>query len=291
MKTTNGAGKAAPKKDPRTAPAPTAPRETAEKAAKALAPVASVAEAEPKTAAKPAPVKAPAKAAHKPAPKALAKAAAKAPARTAPPPKPAAPVAAAAPLAAKPAPAAPVTKPVLVSSTAPAAPVAPAPAAPVVPPAPAAPAPKAEAQRFGMRVEVGLPGGGLVPSPQAAVAPLATALGTGAEQARVAYAGARDAGETLRQAVAASATATTRGMVELNGKVLDLMRSQTDAAFALWRTTLTAGSLSEAVRVQSAGVRQAYETGAEHWKDIAETTGRLMAEAARPLQTPWNRQG
>ncbi|HEX8165553.1 MAG TPA: phasin family protein [Beijerinckiaceae bacterium] len=127
--------------------------------------------------------------------------------------------------------------------------------------------------------------GGVTSSPEQAVAPLAAALEAGADQARAAYARARETGDTFRQAVADTTTATTRGFVEFNGKVLDLIRAQNDATLDLWRSTLGAGSLSEAIRVQTHGFREAYETTAAQWKDLAETAGRLMGEAARPLRS------
>lgn len=83
----------------------------------------------------------------------------------------------------------------------------------------------------------------------------------------------------IGRAMAQNAT-TTQALVELNGKLFELVRAQGDAAFSLWRSTLSAGSLSEAVRIQTSGVREAYETSAERWKDIAETAARLMRNAA-----------
>jgi hypothetical protein len=92
-------------------------------------------------------------------------------------------------------------------------------------------------------------------------------------------------GETMHRAAAQSAAAATEGLVEINGKVLELMRAQGDAALAIWRSTLTAGSLSEAITTQSRGVRQAYEAAARQWREIAEATTRLIGDAAKPLHS------
>ncbi len=124
-------------------------------------------------------------------------------------------------------------------------------------------------------------------NPVAAVAPFATAFEAGADQARASYSRARENGESLRQAVTDSTTATTRAFVELNGKVVDLVRAHSDATLDLWRSTLSAGTFSEAIRVQTHGLREVYETTSAQWKDIAETAGRLAAEAAKPLRTAW----
>src|SRR5215212_4594364 len=124
-------------------------------------------------------------------------------------------------------------------------------------------------------------------NPVAAVAPFASAFEAGADQARASYSRARENGESLRQAVTDSTTATTRAFIELNGKVIDLVRAQSDATLDLWRSTLSAGTFSEAIRVQTHGLREVYETTSAQWKDIAETAGRLAAEAAKPLRTAW----
>jgi hypothetical protein len=87
----------------------------------------------------------------------------------------------------------------------------------------------------------------------------------------------REATETMRNAVTDNATATTRGLVELNGKMLEMFRVQGEAAFNVWRSTVSAPSMSEAIRAQTSGVRQAYETSAAQWKDLAETTGRVLS--------------
>ena len=131
-----------------------------------------------------------------------------------------------------------------------------------------------------------LPNDGGVPGVATAMAaPLATALEVGADQARAAYARVQDTGDSIRQAVAQSTWATTRGLAEINGRVLDLIRAQNDATIDLWRSTLSASSLSDAVRAQTSGLRHAYEATAAQWKDIAETAGRVMGEAAKPLRS------
>lgn len=105
------------------------------------------------------------------------------------------------------------------------------------------------------------------------------------EEVRRIPAVAEESGETVRLAVTETAAATARGFVELNGKVLELLRAQSDAAFALWRATLMAGSPSEAVRAQTSGLHHLYETSAQQWKEVAETAARLMGEAAKPIES------
>lgn len=130
-----------------------------------------------------------------------------------------------------------------------------------------------------------MPSGGVIPMAQAALAPFSVALESGAEQARNAVGRARDTRDSLQQAVAHSAVAAANGMLELNGKVIDLLRAQSDSAFELWRSAVTAGSLSEAVRVQTSGIRQAYEATTTHAKDVVEAATRAIGDTMKPLQS------
>lgn len=134
---------------------------------------------------------------------------------------------------------------------------------------------------------VGIPA---LPTPEAVIAPIQKAMEAGAESARGAYASARETNEALGQACFESAAATSRGLVALNAQFLDLMRAHSDLSFSLMRSTLSAPSLSEAVRLQTSGARQAYETTATHLKAIAETTTRIVGEASKPLHEAMSRR-
>jgi hypothetical protein len=116
------------------------------------------------------------------------------------------------------------------------------------------------------------------------VAPATRLMETGADQAREAYARARATSEQIRQTMTETATATTCGALEINGKVLDAWRAQSDVTIALWRQALAAGSVSEVIVLQANGARQIYETAATHWKDVAETTTRWIGASVKPLQ-------
>jgi hypothetical protein len=213
-------------------------------------------------------------------------------AKARPAPKPAAePVAAKAPARRALPKAVPAETPVVVA--APVVEAVTAPAAPVETPIEAAPAPAPQAEEAPAPTLVetlvaplaALDLAPAAPAPEVLLKPVAAVLETGTEGARTLYAKAQETNATLRSAMTESATAATRGLVELNGQVLDLVRAQSDATLAAWRSVLTAGSMSEAIRVQTSGVRQVYETSAQHWKAIAETAGRTAEAAMRPMQS------
>jgi hypothetical protein len=126
----------------------------------------------------------------------------------------------------------------------------------------------------------------------AARAAAPAAMRTGVEGMGRVYAGLQGNGETMSRAMTETAASTARGLAEFNGKMLELFRAQSDAAFGVWRATLTAGSLAEAVRAQTSGLHRMYETSVVQWKDVAEAATRLVGEAAKPMQSVWpNRRG
>ncbi|MFN3685624.1 phasin family protein [Salinarimonas sp.] len=270
---------------------------------------ASKVSASPKSATKAQPAKAPAAAvktapaATKPAPEAAKPAETKAavtkpaetkaapavtkPAETKPAPvaaKPAAKVEATAPTSKAPEEKAPAPKPAPTPIPSPAA-------IPLATPSPLAAVAALDAAESPLHTEafsaVGIPA---LPTPEAVIAPIQKAMEAGAESARGAYASARETNEALGQACFESAAATSRGLVALNAQFLDLMRAHSDLSFSLMRSTLSAPSLSEAVRLQTSGARQAYETTATHLKAIAETTTRIVGEASKPLHEAMSRR-
>lgn len=80
------------------------------------------------------------------------------------------------------------------------------------------------------------------------------------------------------------------GFVELNTKLFEFFRTQADATMSVWRATVTAGSLAEAVRVQTSGMRQVYESSAGQWKEVSETTNRVFADAFKAMRSAWTQQ-
>jgi hypothetical protein len=93
--------------------------------------------------------------------------------------------------------------------------------------------------------------------------------------------------EILRLAIRDAATASTRGALEVNDKMIEAFRVQSDAALAVWQSALAAGSLPEAMRIQTNGIRNAYETATAQWKDIAATTTRWFGQSVEPIQSVW----
>jgi hypothetical protein len=98
-------------------------------------------------------------------------------------------------------------------------------------------------------------------------------------------------GDILRQAMSEAVTASTKGALEVNDKIIDAMNTQRLAAVDLWRSAISPSPLPEAFKAQSQATRQAYETASAQWKDIAETTALWFTKSLEPLQSALHRSG
>jgi hypothetical protein len=91
----------------------------------------------------------------------------------------------------------------------------------------------------------------------------------------------------LRQAVSENAAPLARGLIDINNKMLDLMVAQQQALMKTWQSALEAGSVSEAIKVQTSGLREAYEQSSAQIKDIAQTGNSVMMSTLSSAQAKW----
>lgn len=103
------------------------------------------------------------------------------------------------------------------------------------------------------------------------------------------FSSARKQGDVLRQAVSEAVAASAKGVLEVNGKIIDAVNTQHHAALDLWRSAISPSPLPEAFKAQSQATRQAYETASAQWKDIAETTALWFTKSLEPLQSVLHR--
>jgi hypothetical protein len=96
--------------------------------------------------------------------------------------------------------------------------------------------------------------------------------------------------DVLRQAVSEAVVVSARGALEINDKIIEALQAQSDAAFAVWKSAVSAPRLSDAIRAQTSGTRQAYETASAQWADIATTTAQWLNRSLEPLQSAFHRR-
>ena len=99
------------------------------------------------------------------------------------------------------------------------------------------------------------------------------------------FSSAKKQGDAFRQAVGEAVTASAKGALEVNGKIIDALTVQSSAALDLWRSAISPAPLPEALKAQSQATRQAYEAASAQWKDIAESTALWFTKSLEPLQS------
>jgi Phasin protein len=115
--------------------------------------------------------------------------------------------------------------------------------------------------------------------------------GTKPIEAGAIFSSVREQGNVFRQAVSEAAAASAKGVLEVNGKIIDALNTQSNAALDLWRSAFSPSPLPEAFQAQTSATRQAYETASAQWKDIADATALWVTKSLEPLQSALHRQG
>jgi len=108
-------------------------------------------------------------------------------------------------------------------------------------------------------------------------------------EAEAIFSSAKKQGDVLRQAMSEAVAASAKGVLEVNGKIIDAVNTQRHVALDLWRSAISPSSLPEAIKAQSQATRHAYETASAQWKDIAETTALWFTKSFEPLKSVLHR--
>jgi hypothetical protein len=105
------------------------------------------------------------------------------------------------------------------------------------------------------------------------------------------FSSAQKQSEAFRQAVGEAVTASAKGALDVNSKIIDALTIQSSAALDLWRSAINPAPLPEALKAHSQATRQAYEAASAQWKDIAESTALWFTKSLEPLHSAFQRPG
>lgn len=105
------------------------------------------------------------------------------------------------------------------------------------------------------------------------------------------FSSAKKQSDVFRQAVGEAVTMSARGVLEVNGKIIDALTIQSSAALDLWRSALSPAPLPEVLKAQSQATRHAYEAASAQWKGIAEFTALWFSKSLEPLHAAFQRPG
>lgn len=136
---------------------------------------------------------------------------------------------------------------------------------------------------------------GLPPSPEAAVesaqetareaaAPFVVMLDRGLSQARETHARFSEAVEDTSEAMEQAFSNANRGTAEYRAKLMDIARTNTDAAFDMMRELMGARSLPELLEVSTSHTRRQLEMASTQMQELTELTRRVATETAGPLR-------
>ena len=105
------------------------------------------------------------------------------------------------------------------------------------------------------------------------------------------FSSAKKQSDVLRKAMSEAVTASAKGALEVNDKIIDAVNTQRNVALDLWRSAISPSPLPEAFKAQTHATKQAYEAASAQWKDIAETTTLWFTRSLEPLQSALHRPG
>jgi len=105
------------------------------------------------------------------------------------------------------------------------------------------------------------------------------------------FSSAKQQSDAFRQAVGEAVTASAKGALEVNGKIIDALTIQSSTALDLWRSAINPAPLPEALKAHSQATRQAYEAASAQWKDIVESTALWFTKSLEPLHSAFQRPG
>ena len=107
----------------------------------------------------------------------------------------------------------------------------------------------------------------------------------GVSQARENYTKFKDAAETHNSTIEAVFTSATKGATDYSAKLLDIVKTNTAAAFDFAQELVSAKSPSQAMELWSSHARKTVETFTAQTKELAELTQKIAAETAEPIKT------
>ncbi len=109
-------------------------------------------------------------------------------------------------------------------------------------------------------------------------------VGKGIVDTRAKFAQAKSAAEEATAAVEASLGAAREGVIALNVKALDSVKSAAEAQFELFKSLASAKSMSEFVTLHTEFARARFEEASARSKELAEFARKVADETVAPIK-------
>ena len=106
----------------------------------------------------------------------------------------------------------------------------------------------------------------------------------GVTQARASYAKLKDAAEAHNGTVQAVVTTATKGATDFSSKLLDIVKTNTNAGFDFAQELVAVKSPSAALELWTSFARKQVETFTGQTKELAELSQKIASETAEPIK-------
>ena len=103
-------------------------------------------------------------------------------------------------------------------------------------------------------------------------------------QAKTSFAKLKEAAEEATDAIEDTYETARAGLVEINGKSLDAVKANSDAAYGFAKSLLAVKTFAEAIELQSTFVRQQFEAISAQAKELQETAAKVAADSTKPAK-------
>jgi phasin len=107
----------------------------------------------------------------------------------------------------------------------------------------------------------------------------------GVSQARENYEKLKVATEEATGVMEETYATATKGSTEYGLKLIDMARTNTNAAFDFWAEFITVKSISEAVELSTAHARKQFEVVSAQTKDLTSMAQKVANETSEPIKT------
>src|SRR5258708_17865148 len=95
----------------------------------------------------------------------------------------------------------------------------------------------------------------------------------------------KDAAETHNSTIEAVFTTATKGATDYSAKLLDIVKTNTNATFDFAQELVGVKSLSQAMELWTSHARKQVEAFTAQTKELAELTQKIAAKHAEPIKT------
>jgi phasin len=106
----------------------------------------------------------------------------------------------------------------------------------------------------------------------------------GVSQARESYIRLKDAAETQNDAIEAALSSVSKGAGDYSAKLLDIVKTNTEASFDFAQSLVGAKTVPEALELWTSHARKGVETVTAQTKELVELSQKVATDSVEPIK-------